>query len=152
MTTVTNQDLATKLDTLTEVMNLRLGRVEKSLDKVNEAIYGNGEPGLKERVNAVEQATTIMVTEGSRPLKDISQRVALLENTHAVCPIVDVERAVIEMKARDDAAAKAKPNGDKSSAYITWQWVLEKTLLPIVITFMAWFLFTVLPQLLQHIP
>lgn len=106
---ITNQDIATKLDTLSETVNLRLGRIESNLEKLNAAVYGNGEPGLKEQVRSVGKIVDEFKTGGTPALRDVAERVKHIEETHAACPVIQLEKTIEDIEdrhAREDEAIK----------------------------------------------
>lgn len=159
MPPTTNQDLERKIDILTVRLDNfaanvqdRFDTVEVKVDKLSEAIYGNGEPGLKEQVRSVVKVVDEFRVDGTPKLRSISDkidgRIERLESIHAACPIADLKTEVEKIKS----AGKSASGQSRGSAYVTWQWILEKTILPVLITFVAWFLFTILPELVRGIP
>jgi hypothetical protein len=101
---VTNLDIMKKLDEIAADTDARLATMEQSLKKLNEAVYGNGGPGLKEKQREHEKRIGEIEARGSEPARDVAKaiadRVAVLEQTHAVCPIVRIDKAVTEIEKR----------------------------------------------------
>jgi hypothetical protein len=103
---VTNLDIMKKLDEIAVDTDARLATMEQSLKKLNEAVYGNGEPGLKEKQRDHEKRLADIEAKGPEPIREVTKaiadRVAVLEQTHAVCPIVRIDKAITEIEKRHE--------------------------------------------------
>ena len=103
----TNTDIAKKLDELavnfgafSENVGIRLSILEEGQKRLIAATYGNGEPGIKEKIREHDKVITEIVGGGTKPVREISERVKKLEETHAVCHIVRLEKSVEEIEKR----------------------------------------------------
>jgi hypothetical protein len=101
---VTNINIMKKLEEIAVDTDARLATMEQSLKKLNEAVYGNGGPGLKEKQREHEKRIGEIEARGSEPAREVAKaladRLAVLEQTHAVCPIVRINKAVTEIEKR----------------------------------------------------
>lgn len=79
-----------KVESMLAVMDERGERMEKVLDKLFEAIYGNGEPGLKESVRA------------------ISGRLGIVENKEDTCPLRKMQPQIDELLRRHEGEDEEK--------------------------------------------
>jgi hypothetical protein len=53
---ITNEVLATKIDYLTDLVSKHIDRDDERFDKLFGTLDGNGQPGLKTRLDRLEQA------------------------------------------------------------------------------------------------
>jgi hypothetical protein len=123
-----------KLDTVIATqaaVDSRLENLEKQAGETTRTLRGfNGTPGL--------------VTQ-----------VAVLESTVKAVPCIKAGHPPCEDNAKPAHLPAPNSQGDggrgASSTYISWQWAAEKLIVPVMVTFVAWFLFTILPQWFQHL-
>jgi hypothetical protein len=126
---ITNLDIMKKLEEIASDTDTRLATMEQSLKKLNEAVYGNGEPGIKERIREHEKVIAEITSGGTQPLRAAVERIKRLEETHAVCPIVRIDRMVDDIEDRhrlEDEGKKVKEEDQKEarSEQRKFQWTL----------------------------
>lgn len=115
MAQVTNQQLLDEIRESREDSNIRFQIMEQTLKKLNEAMYGNGEPGVKERLRAHEKRLVDIEVKGPEPVREatktLADRLATLEQTHAVCPIMRLEKSVEDIEKRHGEEDKIIQDG-----------------------------------------
>lgn len=96
----------------------------------------SGQTSLSTRMQAVEMEVSELnrTVRGHNGSPGLVTKVALIQEALKVSPHVDKP---------DD-----KPDGKQ---FITWQWLVDKAAMPVIVAFILWFLLTVLPQILGHI-
>lgn len=91
-----------------------------------------GQTSLSTRMQAVENEVAELnrTVRGHNGSPGLVTKVALIQETLKASPHVD------------------KPDGKQ---FITWQWLVDKATMPVIIACVIWLLLTVLPQLLAHL-
>ncbi|MCK5613032.1 hypothetical protein KAR91_64765 [Candidatus Pacearchaeota archaeon] len=115
---------------------------------------GDGE--FDEEVLGILGAIRADVAEGNIKLGSIETKVNELDRTirgsngnRGLVTEVAVLQSQIADHVGEDSHADAKIKADKDPGkYITWNWFVDKGVMPVVIASLIWFLLTVLPNLL----
>ena len=99
------------------------------------------------------------VAAGNAKLDDIESKVAGLDRTlrgsngdKGLVTEVAVLESILADHVGEDSHADEKIRKDKDpSKYITWNWFVDKGVMPVIIAAVVWLLLEVLPNVLGHL-
>ena len=110
-------DLLTRLDE-------RMAFVQSKVVRIEEAVYGNGKPGIIQDIGSV------------------AKRIEKVEQTERDCPIEEVRKYMANVQSRheaeDEIEKKRQARREKeTSEFIKFRWTLLATLVTSIVSFVA---------------
>lgn len=117
---------------------------------------GNGD--FEEQTLSILDAIRVDVAEGNVKLENIENKVAGLDRTirgsngnKGLVTEVAVLESILSDHVGEDSHADEKIKKDKDpSKYITWNWIVDKGVMPVIIASVVWLLLEVLPNVVGY--
>lgn len=114
---------------------------------------------FEEKTLSILDAIQDDIAEGNLKLENIEDKVQELDRTirgsngnRGLVTEVAVLQAQVADHVGEDSHEDAKiKEGKDPSKYITWSWLVDKGVMPILVAFTVWFLLQVLPNLMAQL-